>query len=130
MNSSEESAAAEYDGATKENDIAQATKEQDVKFKTAEYVGYEKSIAELESDKAGVKSELEAVLEYFTSLKKDCVAKPDSYEEIKKRRDDEMAGLREALNSLGAEPALLQTITVHRTLRGSAKLQAETTDDA
>jgi len=116
MTSSEESAAAEYTAATNENEIAKSTKEQDVKFKTAEYVGYEKTISEIESDKSGVKSELEAVLEYFSSLKKDCVAAPSSYEDRKKRRDDEIAGLREALDSLGGN-ALVQT----RTLRGSSR---------
>lgn len=115
MTSSEESAAAEYTAATNENNVAKATKEQDVKFKTAEYVGYEKTISDFQSDKSGVKSELDAVLEYFSSLKKDCVAAPSSYEDRKKRRDDEMAGLREALNSLGSD--FLQT----RTLRGSAR---------
>jgi len=115
MTSSEESATAEYTAATNENNIAKTTKEQDVKFKTAEYVGYEKTISDIQSDKSGVNSELDAVLEYFSSLKKDCIAAPSSYEDRKKRRDDEVAGLREALSSLGSD--FLQT----RTLRGSAR---------
>jgi hypothetical protein len=120
MTSSEESAQAEYDAATKENKVAQAVKEKDVKYKTAEYVSYEKSVTELESDKTGVKSELDAVLEYFASIKKDCVAKPDSFEERAKRREDEMAGLREALNTLGADASLVQT-----RLRGRAQASME-----
>jgi len=118
MVASEESAQSEYDTATQENQVAQATKEQDVKFKTAEYVSIDKSIAELQSDTSGVKTELQAVLEYFASLKKDCVAAPSSYEDRKQRRDDEIAGLREALDTLGGEAMLLQRKTVHRTLRG------------
>jgi len=123
MTSSEESAAAEYTAATNENNIAKSTKEQDVKFKTAEYVSYEKTISDIQSDTSGVKSELDAVLEYFSSLKKDCIAAPSSYEDRKKRRDDELAGLREALSSLGAD--FFQT----RTLRGSARQGRMETSD-
>merc|ERR1719502_864116 len=42
--SSEEAAASEYESVTKENEIAKAAKEQDVKYKTAEHVRLDKSI--------------------------------------------------------------------------------------
>jgi len=126
MVSSEESAQSEYHDATKENEIARATKGHDVKYKTAEYVSYDKTIAELRSDKSGANTELAAVVEYLGSLKKECIAAPSSYEDRKKRRDDEIAGLREALESLGGEAMFLQTEALHRTLRGSRHVQVGT----
>lgn len=125
MQSTEESAAAEYQEATQENEVAKAEKTQDAKYKKAEYVGLDKTIAELRSDKSGATTELNAVNEYMRSIEKECVAKPDSYEERKKRRDAEMAGLREALDTLGGEAMFLQ-VQSHRTLRGARHVQVGT----
>jgi len=120
MISSEESAASEYATATNENKVAAATKRQDVKYKTAEYVSLDKSISESQSDRSGVNSELAAVQQYFAGIKKECVAAPSSYEERKKRRESELGGLKEALESMGEASSFLQTGSQHRTLRGVA----------
>merc|ERR1719327_2047457 len=112
MISTEEAAAAEY---------VKVTKEQDVKYKTKEATGLDKSVAELTSDRAGLQTELDAVLEYWESLKEQCIAKPEPYEERKKRREAEIAGLKEALSILEGA-ALLQKDVHHRraALRGIA----------
>jgi len=117
MVASEEAAASEYDTASKENEIEKATKEQDVKYKTKEHSGLDKSIAETKGDKAGVSDELAAVTEYFAGIKKECIAKPEPYEEKVKRRTAEIAGLKDALATLGGEAVLLQRATVHKHLR-------------
>merc|ERR1719388_234008 len=96
----EETAAAEYEQQTKENDIAKTTKTQDVKYKTKEHKSLDKSIAEATGDRTGLETELTSVDEYYESLKKQCIAKPESYEERKKRREAEIAGLKEALEIL------------------------------
>merc|ERR1719265_2433226 len=54
MTAAEETAASEYDTTTKENAIAKATKEQDVKYKTKEAKGLDKDTAEATSDRSGV----------------------------------------------------------------------------
>jgi len=118
MEASEEAGASEYDATTKENNIAKATKEQDVKYKTKEHVGLDKSIAELKSDRTGVQDELSAVNEYFAGIKKECIAKPEPYEEKVKRRNAEIAGLKDALETLSGDAVLLQETSVHRHLRG------------
>merc|ERR1719274_310384 len=69
MISIEEAAVAEYERITKENEILKVTKEQDVKYKTKEATGLDKAVAELTSDRAGLNTELDAVLEYYESLK-------------------------------------------------------------
>jgi len=120
----EEASASEYDAATKENEIEKATKEQDVKYKTKDHVGLDKGIAEAKADKSGVSDELAAVMEYFAGIKKECIAKPEPYEERVKRRNAEIAGLKDAMQILEGEAVLLQRSTVRKTLRGGANLRA------
>merc|ERR1719487_680032 len=101
----EETAQEEYDKTTQENKITRATKEQDVKYKTKEKASLEKFVAEATTDRDGAQTELDAVLEYLEKLKEQCIAKPEPYEERKKRREAEIAGLKEALSILEGESA-------------------------
>jgi hypothetical protein len=103
---SEEADAAEnYEKTTQENKITKATKEQDVKYKTQEAVALDKLISELTADKETASTELAAVMEYYEKIKERCIAKPETYEERKARREAEIAGLKEALNILETEGA-------------------------
>jgi len=114
----EEEAAAAYEKQTKENEIAKTTKEQDVKYKTKEAKSLDKAVAEHTSDREGLQTELDAVLDYWEKIQEQCIAKPEPYEERKKRREAEIAGLKEALAILEGEAALIQKGTVrHITLR-------------
>merc|ERR1719379_1618201 len=113
----EEAAVAEYEKATKENEIAKTMKTQDVKYKTKEAKTLDKSAAELTADRDSVQTELDAVLDYWKKIQEQCVAKPESYEERKKRREAEIAGLKDALAILEGEAALIQKTARHITLR-------------
>jgi len=106
--SAEEEAASEYKKATEENQLLKTTKEQDTKYKTKEAKGLDTKVAEATEDKNGLQSELDSVLEYYDKIKEECIAKVPSYEEIKKRRDQEIAGLKEALGILEGTAVLLQ----------------------
>merc|ERR1712113_641655 len=55
---------AEYEKTTQDNKLATTLKSQDVKYKTKEYKGLDKSIAELSAEKDTTNTELSAVLEY------------------------------------------------------------------
>jgi len=118
MTATENAAVAEYEGASKENAITKATKEQDAKYKTKEFKGLEKETAEATEDRSGVQTELDAVNEYYSGIKGRCVAKAESYSERVKRREAEIAGLKQALSILEGEAVLLQQTSAH-TLRGS-----------
>merc|ERR1719182_1067203 len=120
MTAAEDSAVAEYEKTTKENEIAKATKDQDVKYKTKEAKGLDKDTAEATADRSGVQEELDAVMEYYKGIKARCIAKPESYEERVKRRTAEIAGLKEALSILEGEAVLLQRTSKH-TLRGAKR---------
>jgi len=112
----EEEAAAQtaYDKMTQENKVTKTTKEQDVKYKTKEFTSLDKEVAELSSDREGTNTELDAVLEYDAKIKDQCIAKPEPYEERKRRREAEIAGLKEALTILEGQ-AFLQK---HSSFRG------------
>jgi len=114
MISIEETAAADYERQTKENEIAKTTKEQDVKYKTKEAKSLDKAVAEHTADREGLQTELDAVLDYWEKIKEQCIAKPEPYEERKKRREAEIAGLKEALTILEGEAALLQKNAVRQ----------------
>merc|ERR1719355_473709 len=104
----EADAQSEYDKVTQENAITKTTKDQDVKYKTQESTNLDKSIAELTTDRATEQTELDAVNEYYAKIKDRCVAKPETYEERAKRREAEIAGLKEALTILENETAFTQ----------------------
>merc|ERR1712207_52975 len=111
MTSTEEAAQGAYDQETKENEIERVTKEQDIKYKTEESTGLDKATAEATSDKSGVQEELDAVLEYLKGIEDRCIAKPETYEERVRRREAELAGLREGLSILENETSFLQQRT-------------------
>merc|ERR1719453_2672505 len=113
MTQAEETAAKEYDMQTKENEITKATKDQDVKYKTKEFKGLDKQTAEATNDRASTQTELDAVKEYYKSLQARCVAKAETYAERKSRRDAEIAGLKQALEILNTEAALIQRSSKH-----------------
>jgi len=115
MRATEDSSASEYDRQSKENDIMKTTKEQDVKYKTKESAALAKSAAEMTSDRSGVQTEMDAVLEYLAQLENKCVAKAESYADKAAGREAEIAGLKEALDILQGQAVLMQT---QRSLRG------------
>jgi len=106
---SEESDSAEsYEKTTQENKVTKATKSQDAKYKTKEAAALDKEISELSSDRETSNSELSAVMDYYAKIKERCVAKPETYESRKARREAEIEGLKEALSILENEAAFMQ----------------------
>jgi len=99
----EETSATSYDRASKENQIETAEKGQAVKFKTAESVRLDKAVAEATADREGEQEEYDAVMEYYTKIKERFVAKAETYEDKKAARDQEIAGLKEALTILDGQ---------------------------
>merc|ERR1719377_317764 len=104
----EADAASEYEKMTQENKVTKTMKEQDVKYKTQEFTQLDKAISEMTADREGKNTELTAVLDYYEKLKDRCIAKPETYEERKRRREAEIAGLKEALRILEEETAFVQ----------------------
>jgi hypothetical protein len=120
MISTEEEAVREYDEQTKQNEIDKTNKEQDVKYKTQEANSLDKSTAENKADRTGVQKELDAVQAVLKSLHEQCDEVATPYEELKRRREAEIAGLKQALQILEGEAVLLQKGS-HRSLRAVRK---------
>jgi len=118
MTAQEESAQADYEAYSKENEISTAKKTKSVQYKTQEAAGLDKSIAELSTDLDGVTDELNAVLDSLKKLHGMCDEKVEPYAERKARRESEIAGLKQALAILNGEAALIQKTAKH-TLRGA-----------
>merc|ERR1711865_1108502 len=88
--------------------ILKTQKDQDAKYKTQEFTGLDKAISEYSSDRDTLNTELSAVNEYYSKLKDRCIAKPETYESRKARREAGIKGLKEALSILENETALMQ----------------------
>merc|ERR1719235_1211690 len=116
MTATEETAAADYEAYVKEDEIATVKKQQDVKYKTQEAAGLDKSVSELSTDLEAVTDELTAVLKSLEKLHEMCDAKAEPYAERKARRESEIAGLKEALSILEGQ-SLIQKSSKHA-LRG------------
>jgi hypothetical protein len=113
MTATEETSAAEYEAYVKEDEIATVKKQQDVKYKTQEAAGLDKSVSELSTDLEAVTDELTAVMSGLDKLHKMCDAKAEPYAEKKARREAEIAGLKEALSILEGQSLIQKTSNKH-----------------
>jgi len=114
-----------YSKLTQEYMILKTHKDQDVKYKTAEFTRLDKAISEYSSDSDTLNTQLSAVNDYYSKLKERCIAKPETYESRKARREAEINGLKEALAILENETALMQRSGkshAGRHMRGALKL--------
>jgi len=101
----EDQAQREYDQLTQENKVATATKTTAAEYKEKDGKETAALLAGYESDRGVAQEELDAILEYWEKLQPMCVAKAEPYAERKKRRDAEIAGLKQALEILENESA-------------------------
>jgi len=122
--SDEEAAVAEYEQLSKQNEIENAAKLQDVQYKTKETKSLDADAAELASDRSAVQDELDATQQTLVKLEEQCIDKAETYAERKARHQAEIAGLREALDILESEAALLQR-SARRKLRGGHSIELD-----
>jgi len=117
LTAGEQTAINDYETETQDNKVETTAKESEVEGRTKEFTALDKKIADLKNDRAGVQKELDAVTEYLTKLKKECINHMTHFEEMQERRGAEIAGLKEALNILENESAFIQKAS-RRALRG------------
>merc|ERR1719265_2433033 len=101
----ENEAAAEFKKMVQDNAVSRATKEQDVKGKSAEIARLQDALGEMQADRTSQQKELDAVITYLEKLRGACQVQPMSYEERTKRRRAEIEALQEALEILAGEEA-------------------------
>merc|ERR1711920_64005 len=110
----EDDAETEYQKTTQENKVTKTLKDQDVKYKTQEFKGLDKSVSDMSADRETASSELAAVMDYYGKIKDRCIAKPETYADRKARREAEIQGLKDALAVLENETAFVQKKAVRR----------------
>jgi len=108
MTVTEQTSESEYDKESMSNKISKSTKEQSVKYKTKEFKGLDQSVSEAKSDRGTTQEELDSIVQYLGKLDDICIAKAEPFSERKRRREEEIAGLKEALSILSGEAVLLQ----------------------
>jgi len=101
----EQQAQSQYDKMMQDGKMLKMTKEMEIKGKQSEMKSLKVTITDLSSDKEGLTGELDAILSYLDKLKPQCETKVPSYEERKAAREQEIEGLKNALEILEA-PAL------------------------
>jgi len=62
-----------------------------------------KKVAETKGDRAATQEQLDAVLEYIEKINAQCIAKATPYAERKARREQEISGLKKALDILESQ---------------------------
>jgi len=97
---SESAAKTAHEKLAHENAVARAANEQEVKGNEDEVKALEMSLLNYKEDKSASSKELDAVMDYLEKLKPQCESKVMSYAERKNRREEEIAGLKEALEIL------------------------------
>jgi len=106
LQAAEEIAVRNYKEEAKDNEVTKVSKERIVQLKTRTFLATDKALIDTKSDHVGVQNQLGATKEYIEKLKSECTQKASSYEDTKLRREAEIAGLKEALESLESETAL------------------------
>jgi chromosome segregation ATPase len=108
----------EYEKLTKDNAIATTEKETAVKYKVKDSKETEERLVGFKEDKDAASKEYAAIMEYWEKLQPMCIAKPEPYAERKRRREAEIAGLKQALQILeeeaGSPAEFLQSRPIRR----------------
>jgi hypothetical protein len=89
-----------FEKLSQDNKVSKTTKQGDVKGKTAEVKQIEVALSNYKEDHATLSDELSAVLTYLDKLKPQCEVKVPSYAERKAAREQEIEGLKSALEVL------------------------------
>jgi chromosome segregation ATPase len=106
---SEAEAEEAYEKMMNDNKASKGAKLAEVKASLSEVKSLKVALENHGEDKGMTQSELDAVLAYIEKLKPQCEEKVMSYAEKKARREAEIVGLKEALEILASEAALVQT---------------------
>jgi chromosome segregation ATPase len=108
LETDESEAIAAFEKLTKESKASAAAKKEEIKAAETEIKVLDVALQGDTEDLRMTNKELDAVMEYVEKLKPQCEVKIMTYEEKKAKRENEIEGLKEALQILDA-PALMQT---------------------
>jgi len=120
MRATERTRVADFEKDMKDMKLEKVSKDQDVKYKTEEVKRLDSELLQLDSDKSSLGTEMSAIKEFHQGLEAECIVAPESFAEKKAKKQQEIDGLKSALEVISdsTEPAtaLLQRHT--KFLRG------------
>ena len=93
----ETAAQTSFDDLSQKNAVSKSAKLEEAKGKEDQIKQLEMSLVNYKEDKVSTTKELDATMEYLEKLKPQCETKVMSFAERSRRREDEIAGLKEAL---------------------------------
>lgn len=97
-----------YEKQTNDNEVSTAAKQAEIKASESEVSSLTSAISDTSNDRRGVQEEYDALNEYIEKLKLTCANPVVPYEERVKKRQAEIAGLKEALSILNEKTVLVQ----------------------
>lgn len=103
----------DYEAETQSRQALVATMKRAVQYKTRGSEALDRSDDVAADDGESLKEEIDALSKIVKTLTVQCSDKALSYEERKRRREDEIAGLKQALEILGSRTALVQLDSRH-----------------
>ena len=121
MRSAEKSAETNFKKDLQDMKLEKVQKEKDISYKTSEAQRLDSELNSLNSDQESLQTEMGALLDFVKSLEAECLVTPESFAEKQAKKQQEIAGLKEALTALDATaetPAFVQRHV--RALRGGA----------
>lgn len=124
MRSAEKTAASNFDKDMQDMKLEKVQKEKDISFKTSEVMRLDGELAELSNDQESHQTEMSALQDFIKGLEAECLVTPESFAEKQAKKQQEIDGLKDALEALQETPAaLIQRRS--RALRGQKSLTTE-----
>eukprot|EP00913_Durusdinium_trenchii_P019712 g18531.t1 len=99
MRSAEKSAETNFE---KDMQDMKLEKEKDISYKSSEAQRLDSELNSLNSDQESLQTEMGALMDFLKSLEAECLVTPESFAEKQAKKQQEIAGLKEALSALDA----------------------------
>lgn len=121
MRVTEATAEGDFQQAMEDMKLEKARKEKDMQYKIQGAQRLEADLQELQSDSENAQTELSAIEEFNNGLTAECSVPPESFKDKQAKRQEEIQGLKNALEALDAQGSvsLMQSQRKFRWLRGS-----------
>lgn len=122
MRSAEKSAETNFEKDMQDMKLEKVQKEKDISYKSSEAQRLDSELNSLNSDQESLQTEMGALMDFLKSLEAECLVTPESFAEKQAKKQQEIAGLKEALSALDATAETSALLQRHeRVRRASAK---------
>eukprot|EP00441_Pelagodinium_beii_P043927 CAMPEP_0197649010 /NCGR_PEP_ID=MMETSP1338-20131121/28096_1 /TAXON_ID=43686 ORGANISM="Pelagodinium beii, Strain RCC1491" /NCGR_SAMPLE_ID=MMETSP1338 /ASSEMBLY_ACC=CAM_ASM_000754 /LENGTH=667 /DNA_ID=CAMNT_0043223105 /DNA_START=85 /DNA_END=2088 /DNA_ORIENTATION=+ len=114
MRATERTRAADFEKDMNEMKLEKVSKESDVKYKSEEVGRLDSELVQLDSDKQSLATEMGAIKEFHQGLEAECLVTPESFAEKQAKKQQEIDGLKSALEVLSTNSSAPATMLLQR----------------